>query len=462
MLMQTAAKWAQTEFDGVDLGDARRTARVVKCATALAQTPGGTLPEPLSTWSELKAGYRLLANPEVSFERLQQPHWQRTQQSCGGRGEYLLIEDTTQLDFTSHEAATGLGRIGDDGGRGFFAHTTLALRVERWSAEREPVLNLLGLFWQQVWTRDDPTRKGRVSKSQRLKGPRESQRWAKAFDQSGGPPPGVKWTYVADRESDIGEVFAKTHQYGIDFIVRANQPRAVVAEEGNLFELAACAPVKGGLEVELRARPGRPARTARVQVRARALTIRGTWRPGGNLPSHTLNVVEIKEKDAPKDVEPLHWVLLTSWPCETLEECRSIMQAYCARWLIEEYHKALKSGTGMEESQLSTAHGLQALLGLLALVAVRLLSLKLAARAEPDKSVEPEMFGTEALAVLRAKHGQPKEGWTCRSTLVAIARLGGFLARKGDGDPGWLTIWRGWRRLVLLSEGYTLGVERCG
>ena len=159
MIIQSAANWAQTEWGGAELGDARRTARVVKMATALAQSPGGTLPDPISNWAELKAAYRLLNNPEITFERLLQSHWTRTQLACAARGEYLLIEDTTELDYTGHESVQGLGRIGNDGGRGFFLHTTLAARVERCSAEGEPVLNVQGLFWQQLMTRTDATRR---------------------------------------------------------------------------------------------------------------------------------------------------------------------------------------------------------------------------------------------------------------------------------------------------------------
>lgn len=462
MKIEKEAVWAQTEFGEAVLGDARRTARLVKCAEALAQAPSGSLPEPLPGWAELKAGYRLLAHPQVTFERIQQPHKERTRDACAQRGAYVLIEDSTQLDFTAHEATEGLGRIGDDGGRGLYVHTTLAARIERWTPERAPVLNVQGLFGQQVWTRDDETRTGRVTRQQRLQGPRESQRWAAVFEQTGGPPPGVRWTYVADRESDIAEVFAKTRAHGVDVIVRAYQPRALEAETGSVFEAVSCAAVKGNFEIALRARPGRPARTARVQVRARAVTVRGPWRPGGRLPAYELNVLEVKELDPPQRCEALHWVLMSTWPCETLDDCLAIVRTYATRWLIEEYHKALKSGTSVEESQLQTAHGLKALLAVLALVAVRLLNWKMAARAEPDKPLDPGQLGPEAFAVLEAKLGKPKTGWTCRDTLVAIARLGGFLARKGDGDPGWITLWRGWRLLLLLSEGYALRTNRCG
>ena len=127
MIVQSAAKWAQTEFGEAELGDARRTARAVKVATSLAESPGGTLPDPISNWGELKAAYLLLGNEKVTFEALQRPHGLRTCQACCARGEYFLIEDTTELDYSSHKAVAGLGRIGNDGNNGFFLHTTLAV-----------------------------------------------------------------------------------------------------------------------------------------------------------------------------------------------------------------------------------------------------------------------------------------------------------------------------------------------
>src|SRR3989304_6726348 len=460
-MIQTAYEWAQVEFGAVNLGDRRRTKRTVEVARALAESPGGTLPGPLPDWPDLKSAYRLLENNAVTFEKFKQPHWERSLQACCARGEFLLIEDSPLLDFTERWAVRGLGRVGNDGGRGFYAHTTLALRVEGWTAAHAPVTNMLGLFDQQVWTRDDEPKKGREKKRARLERPRESQRWLKALDRTGGPPPGARWTFVADREADIAEVFIKAREHGADFVVRPTRPGAVEAEEGNLFDAAARAPLKGSYEINWRARAGQAARSATLQVRARAIAVRGPWRPSGNLPAQNVQVVEVREVGAPQGVEPLVWVLLTSWPCETLQQCIRIVEAYSARWLIEEYHKALKTGTGLEESQLESAHGLQALLGILALVAVRLLALKLAARAQPDALVEMNALDEEMWAVLEAKFSRPKEGWTYRSTLVAIARLGGFLARKGDGDPGWLTLWRGWQRLVRLAEGYALR-RRCG
>jgi len=165
-----------------------------------------------------------------------------------------------------------------------------------------------------------------------------------------------------------------------------------------------------------------------------------------------LNVVEIREVGAALD-SPVHWVLLTSLPGENLEQLRRIAARYARRWLIEEYHKALKSGAQVEASQLGSAEGLQALLGILAVVAVRLLNMKLSASSQPQQRISLQQIGAEELSLLTAEFGEPKGGWTCSNTLIAIARMGGFLARKGDGSPGWITIWRGWQRLSLMAQG---------
>ena len=132
------AQWAESEFASAQLGDQRRTQRLVKIATNLVQKPGGTLPQAFPTYSELKAAYRFFNQPKVTFPQIQQPHWQRTRAACQEPGEYLLIEDTTDLDYTDHPATEEMGAIGDGRGRGLRLHTTLAVRVEGWDEQERP------------------------------------------------------------------------------------------------------------------------------------------------------------------------------------------------------------------------------------------------------------------------------------------------------------------------------------
>jgi hypothetical protein len=156
------------------------------------------------------------------------------------------------------------------------------------------------------------------------------------------------------------------------------------------------------------------------------------------------------------------WVLLTSLPISTLAQIKRIVGCYTQRWLVEEFHKALKSGTQVEASQLATGRALQALCAVLSLVALRLLETKLYARAFPHQPVPPGQFAPELIQLLAAKLGRPRGGWTQRTVWRGIARCGGFMARKGDGEPGWITIWRGWRSLLNMVEGVVLHRKKGG
>ena len=456
LTLVTAARWAQAEFGFAQLGDRRRNRRLVNIAEHLAQSPGGTLPQAFADWSELKAAYRFFSQRGVTFARILAPHLERTRQACQQAGEYLLIEDTTLLDYTRHWAAENLGVIGDGAGRGFALHSALAVRVEGWTLAQEPAGRIVGLFDQQCRA-PRPVPKGEP-RHQRLRRARQSQAWGAGIKAAGGPPPGSRWIYVADRESDIYETLQTCRGHGVDFVIRACQDRRLAEGMGHLRSALEQAPVLGESAVELRARPGQPARRAQVQWRSRRVDLDGPWRPGKwQEPLPDIGVVEIKEIDAPAGVkEPLHWILLTTLSCATLVQSQRVAGCYTGRWWIEEYHKALKSGAGVEESQLEKADRLEPLIAVLAVVAVRLLGAKLLARSRPETFEAMSSIGAEILEVLEKKMGKPPDGWTNRHLIRALARVGGFIGRKSDGEPGWQTIWRGWQRLIWMCAGANL------
>jgi len=451
--LQPAGQWAQEEFGFAKLGDLRRNKRLVNIATKLATNPGGTLPQAFADWAELKAAYRFFDSPTVDFRKVLEPHLARTRLVCREPGEYLMIEDSSELDFARHRRTQDLGVIGDGQGRGFELHTALAVRVESWTLEQRPEGRVVGLFDPRC-RRPRPAPRGE-SRRERLKRPRKSNWWAEAFKRVGRPPRACEWIYVADRESDFYEPIQTCQQLGIGFVIRGYQDRRLADEAGKLAQALAAAPVLGQSTVELRSRGGEPARTAIVELRSVRVDLDGPWRPGGwQEPLRGVWVLEVQEVDAPEGVkEPLHWVLLTSLPGTTLTEARRVVGRYTARWWVEEYHKGLKTGTGVEDSQLERGGRLEPLIAVLAVVAVRLLNTKMLARSRPEGSEAKQSFGPEALAILEKRFGRPKGGWSNRNVLVATARLGGFLARKHDGMPGWQTIWRGWQRLMWMCEG---------
>jgi hypothetical protein len=458
------AQWAQRQFASAELGDRRRTQRLVSMATSLAQRPTGTLPQAFPEWNVLKAAYRLLDHVEFGPEEIQQPHRQQTLEACQQPGEYLLIEDTTELDYSSHRRTEQLGFIGNGRGRGILLHSTLAVRVEGWKSDEEAEGVAVGLLGQTSWIR---TQKGLRYQNwrHRMSRRRESDRWARVLGQIGRPAPGCRWIYMGDRESDFYEPIQRCRDHGEDFIIRGYQDHHLAGAEESLFAALAKSAVQGASRVQLRGRNGEPAREATVSLRSGRVTLKGPWRPPGRLEDVEVNVVEARELAPPPGVEPLHWIVLTSLPCQGLAQLKRIVARYALRWWIEQYHKALKSGAGIEESQLEKGFRIENLLAVLAVVAVRLVNTQWLARNRPDEPVEAESFGANGLKILGAKYGVPKGGWTNRSVLVAVARLGGFLARKHDGMPGWQTIWRGWSILLCMCEGVEIlneKAKRCG
>lgn len=482
--MQTAfmpAKdWAVVEFGGAELHDQRRTRRLVRVAAQLAANPHGKLPQSFSTWRELKATYRLLEESDVTHEAILDSHTSRVRKECQRHGDYFFVEDTTELDFSSHPAAKDLGLIGNGGGRGLYVHSTMAMRIESWNSEQEPQVIIPGLAAQNCWVRAEYKATAREKRSKRLARSRESQRWAAAVEQIGPPPDKTRYTFMADREADIFETIRRCQDGRWDFIVRANQPRALADQAGSVFDAVAGAPVVARFSINLRSRPQRVSRdkktgkTKRVrkahgnrvvelEVRTCAVHVCAPKHSGGSTSPRAVNLVEAKEVNAAAGDDPIHWVLLTSWACGTEAEAMRVVKAYTTRWLIEEYHKALKTGTGIEDSQLEAADRIKALLAILAVVAARLLNRKLLATTHPDQAVDTEELGEDALLILEAAFGCPDYGWTNRNVLRCIARLGGFIGRKSDGEPGWLTIWRGWQRLMPMVQGFNLAHgERCG
>jgi hypothetical protein len=222
--------WAREEFQTADVGDERRRRRLMKVAEAVAKGSQGILAATVPHGRELKGAYRLFASEDVTYEGVLGPHFARTQQACQVPGSYLLVEDTTDLDYSKLRATEGLGRIGNDYGRGLYLHPTLALRLERWDQDRRPEISVVGLFAQKCWARTIP-KIGKESDFVRMRRQRESARWAEAFAAVAPPPPDVQWTYVADRESDIYEVMLRCAERSMDFIIRANHPRKLEGQE---------------------------------------------------------------------------------------------------------------------------------------------------------------------------------------------------------------------------------------
>ncbi len=444
--------WAQAHFADARLGDKRRTERLVRLAAQIAADPTGGLPEATGRWADLKAAYRLFDNDQVSFRAIAEPHWLRTRQ--GHPEAALILDDTTEIDFGAARRIRGVGPVGSGIGQGFLLHSALMV-----APEGEAIHGLAG----QVLFHRKPAPAGET-RAQRRRRDRESEVWGRLIEQVGPPPPGARWIHVMDRGSDDFEGYCRAQRQRVDWVGRVKSRHRRVRDadgvERPLREALEALTQAGGYTLKLRARPGIPARTAKVVASFGRVTMLIPRQPAASLKRLTpqpieQSVVWVRELDPPAWVkEPIDWVLYCSLEVTCLDEAMRVVSYYEKRWRIEEWHKALKTGCRAEEHQLKASHRLEALVGLLSVVAVRLLQLKAVARSEPDRpawEVAPRRY----VALLQALRGGSSP-WGAGRFFRELAKLGGFLGRKGDGEPGWQTIWRGWEKLHLMLRGTEL------
>jgi hypothetical protein len=452
------ARWAEQQWSTADLGDARRTRRAVQLGAALASRPEASLPEQTGSWHELKAAYRLLQEPDVTYAALSAPHWQATRQQAAQADTVLFVQDTSELDFTAHRQTKDLGWIGNTGGRGFLLHSCLAVRPTA-------IPEILGVAAQKVWTRHE-VKKGTETRAARARRPKESDVWAEMVETIGPAAPDQCWVSVSDRASDIFSFVQRARAQGWHCLWRAGQNRMVLTKSGRkakLLDWARRLPAQTETTIELRGRTEQPPRTVRLQVAWSAVTLCPP-RNGRQRRQAPVSGWCVRCWEAGKRKNALEWVLFTTVPVTDAASALERIEWYRARWVVEEYHKALKTGCAMAQRQLRSAPRLLALLGLLAIVAVRLLQLRTLARTAPNTPasdvVEPELLGT----VIRVRGGSAHE-MTADQFWRAVAGFGGFLGRKGDGDPGWQTLWRGWQRLQDLCwamQPRPAPDEKCG
>ena len=462
-------RWAEAHFADLELSDVRRASRVVTIAQAMAHNPGLSISQMFAHPYEVKAAYNLFKHEDATPDQLQAGHRDLVIDQMHTAGVYLLIEDTTQMSWSGKQPIVGLGPIGNAsaGLQGFFLHSVLGVCWPEAAAinndSQRPAVEVIGLCDQQYFVRQR-REKGtpRESSQKRKYRDRESQIWEHAGERIGAAPEGVRWIRVGDRESDIYEHLRCCQELGHGFVVRAAKDRALInphtgKREGRLFEVARKAESLGEFELELRSRPQQPARVAKLQVSATPVELSSPWRPGhgpGSQPSIHCRVVRVWEAEAASGGERLEWILLCDGKIETFEQARECARQYSTRWLIEEYHKALKSGLGAERLQLESAEGLFAAIAMMSVVALRLIELRERVRINPDGGAEEAGLEKIELEVLRARTGREIE--TVREVALAIGRMGGHLNRKGDGLPGWQTLWRGMEKLSTLVEGVRL------
>lgn len=455
--------WAKEQFSGAGLSDRRRQERLISVATAMASHPGRTIPQLFERPYDVKATYTFFQHPEATPERLQARHREMTRERLSEPGTVLLLEDTTELTWFSNRPISGLGPVGASTGQGFLLHSVLAVR---WSSQalhpevsRRPALDVIGLADQQYYIRR-PVPRDEVDDDQAWKKrPRESQLWEKAGARLGPAPDETRWVRVCDRGADIYEFLQACLHLNHGFVVRAAQDRALHGG-GRLFETGRQAEVLGRFDLSLRTRPKQVARLACLRVSAVAVSLRAPQRPGhstGKLPPVNCTLVRVWEDQPPPGTAPLEWFLLIDEPVADFETALTCALQYATRWVIEDFHKALKTGLGAERLQLEDAHRLFAAIAVMSVVALRLLDLRERLRVNPTAPASEAGLTPIELQVLE-RHTKRKLK-TVAHVALALGRLGGHMNRRADGMPGLITLWRGMNELQSLVAGATQGLQ---
>lgn len=444
------------EMADARLRDPRLSRRLAFMVERLAQRPAASFPNVFDS-AGLEAAYRFIGNVAVTPDGILSGHFAATQKRSVAASRVLVVHDSTTLKFRDDGERRGLGRM-MTAGQAFFAHVSLVLAAD---GTRRP----LGVAALKTWVR------GAVTKGD------EHLRWHEQVELAASRVEGAEHVHVMDREADDFALFARLdgkHR----FIVRATHDRLLLKgdpdEPRKLNDVLARIERTVEREASLSKRvdgarspkqkaahPSRPARLAKLAVGAARVTLKRPTTQEGGPQSVAVNVVRVWEPEAPANEAPIEWVLYTTEPIDTPEELDWVVDSYRARWTIEEFFKALKTGCAYESKQFEDYEGLVNALAVFLPIACNLLEVRSEARRAPSAPAT-SVLSEAQLAVLRAV-GRTRlpEVPSVRDAFLAVAALGGHL--KHSGEPGWLTLARGYTELLTLTRGWELRDElQCG
>lgn len=436
-----------------NFSDERLNRRLHAIVSGLSEDPTRSLPRSFDS-AGLEGAYRFFSNPRVTPDEILASHVQATRERCGAEEQFLVAHDSTAFSYRFDGEREGLGRAqrNSKSKQTFHAHISLAVTAD---GTRRP----LGISAFKTWVRG-PSHSGT-----------EYQRWEEQLRVSSARLNGLdKAIHLMDREADDYEMFHALARDGHRFVVRCLHNRWLEEPSGNIKLHSLFTDIEATMsrEIQLSRRkpkrtanarkihPARAARTAKLCVAAATVALK---RPVGKRPhttdppaSVTINVVRVWEADPPDGCEPVEWYLYTTEPIATAEQQMAIVDYYRERWVIEEYFKAIKTGCEFERRQLQDYESLINLLATFAPIAYRLLLIRGEARRVPD--ADPiSVISQDHLDVLRARGRlRLSSSPTVREVYLAIAALGGHI--KYNGDPGWLTLARGYEKLETLTEGW--------
>ncbi len=438
------ANWAGDELGGAKLGDERLNLGLIKLATRFAERPTASIPGACGDWAETLAAYRFFDQASagkrgLNWQSILQPHIDCSEGRMAQHPVVLCLQDTTELDFNGQEAE-GLGPLAYEAQRGMYLHPTYAV-----TPEREPLGVIDAWMWARAPKAADGTRPGLG----------ESTRWIEGYErvaETAAKMPQTRLVYVADREADMVGLMQRAQALGTpaDWLIRAQHNRCL-PQGGKLWAAILAEVPLGEIEFTLASRHGQPERIVRQQLRSKRVDV--PTPEGGPVALTCLIATEI---GAPVGCKPVEWRLLTNREVAGLAAAVELIDWYRCRWEIETLFHVLKNGCRVEALQLGSAGKLELALAVYLVVSWRLARLIRLGRIHPEWSADLFFSETEWVgAYVLNKKKPPKQVPALREVVRLMAQLGGFLARRGDGEPGVKSLWLGIQRL----RDFVFGVE---
>ena len=468
-LPKASVEHAVEAFEGLDLGDPRRTSRVLRTVANLASSLQASFPQAMGDEASIEGAYRLMNSGRVTMKQLNEAHAQTTARRAAEAKVVLAIHDSTTFEF-AHADPESIGYT-NTGKAGFIAHYTLVVS----QAEKKPlgiahVEELVRTSRPRKRSRTAPKRKKRQGFETVRDPNRESLRWNRGIAAAQELLRAAEVIHLADREGDNYDLLAQALNDGCRFVIRARVlDRKVESDDGEsqtLRELVQGArgvitrdvdlPPRKGTSAPKSAHLPRKARLAKLEFSAARVVLPRPKIQPPSLPKQIeLNVVRVWESHPPPGEAPIEWVLYTTEPVATAADVAAVVDLYRDRWLIEECNKAIKTGCRYEHRHFESRDALLTLLALTLPIACEVLAVRAAGRRHPNAPASSVLSETQLLilAHLGSRKLPPKS--TVRDALWAVAALGGHM--KTNGEPGWLVLHRGMAKLLAYEEGWCAG-----
>lgn len=451
------ANWITEELSKADLGDKRLNQRYALLLKRFKNKPSLSIPGACKGWGETQAAYRFFNNPKVSKEVILAPHIEATKERMKSHPIVLCVEDTSFINYDGQRETPDLGPHSSQLEHGYFLHPLVAITPEKLC---------LGTLHLHSWIRDKKLNKHREYTKKPIE-EKESYRWIEGYHETNRLQQGLDKTdlvYIADRESNIYELFAEGLKGQAHWLIRALGNRKTTESNQIRDELLKTMSL-GTLSLQLTHRKKRKRRDATLVVYSKRVCLSGPRRrKKGFLPDVPVTVILAVEENPPEGEEPIDWLLLTDIEVSSFKEAQEKLEWYSCRWQIEIFFNTLKSGCQIEKLQLEARERLESAVALYMIVAWRLLYIRTLNRLFPEMNCEAifEKEEWQAIWLMSGDTELPDEPPPLQKVIIKLAMSGGYLNRKHDTPPGVKVLWIGMQQLQSFIAGFNVAKKLLG